>query len=195
MLLSYCGSFFKYLLLIIIVQSVMSDSLWPHGLQHARLPCPAPSPGVCSKSCPLSRWWHTTTSSSVVPFSSCPPSFPASGSFPMSQLFSSGGESIGVLAFSPSNEYTGLTSFRIDWFDLLAVQGTLKSLQHHSLKAFVCLSLGSLNCKLCIWNDVPRDHLVRGWCQCSEKLQHWSRCTFPPGGIFWGDQRQNYIHF
>ena len=78
--------------------SVVSDSLRPHGLQHARLPCPSPTPGACSKSCPLSRWCHPTISSSVVPFCSCPQSFPASGSFPMSQFFSSGGQSIGASA-------------------------------------------------------------------------------------------------
>ena len=66
--------------------SVVSDSLWPHGLQHARLPCPLPSPGACSNSCPLSQWCHPTISSSFVPFSSCLQSFPASGSFPMSQF-------------------------------------------------------------------------------------------------------------
>ena len=72
----------------------MSDFLWPHGLQHTRLPCPSLSPGVSLDSCPLSRWCHPTISSSV-PFSSCPQSFPASGSFLMSQLFASGGQSIG----------------------------------------------------------------------------------------------------
>ena len=76
----------------------MSDSLQPHGLQHARLPCPSPSPRVCSNSCPLSWWSHPTMSPSVVPFSSCLWSFPASGSFPRSQLFTSGGQSIGVSA-------------------------------------------------------------------------------------------------
>ena len=74
--------------------SVLSDSLWPHGLQHSRLPCPSPTLRVCSNSCPLSLWCHPTISSSVTPFSSCPQSFPASGSFPMSQLFTSGGQSI-----------------------------------------------------------------------------------------------------
>ena len=78
--------------------SVLSDSLWPHGLQHARPPCPSPTPGVHSNSCPLSRWCHPTISSSVVPFSFCPQSFPASGSFQMSQFFVSGGQSIGVSA-------------------------------------------------------------------------------------------------
>ena len=78
--------------------SVMSDSLWPHGLLHARLPCPSSIPRVCSNSCPSSRWCHPTLSSSVLPFSSCPQSFPASGSFPMNQFFTSGGQSIGLSA-------------------------------------------------------------------------------------------------
>ena len=78
--------------------SVMSDSLWPHEPQHTRPPCLKPTPGVHQNSCPLSRWCHPTISSSVVPFSSCPRSFPASRSFPMSQLFASGGQSIGVSA-------------------------------------------------------------------------------------------------
>ena len=72
--------------------------LWPHEPQHTRPPCPSPTPGVHPNPCPLSRWCHPTTSSSVVPFSSCPQSFPASGSFPMSQLFASGGQNIGVSA-------------------------------------------------------------------------------------------------
>ena len=78
--------------------SVVSDSLWPHGLQHARLPCSSPTPGVHSNSHPSSRWCHPAISSSVIPFSSCPQSLPASESFPMSQLFVSGGQSIGVSA-------------------------------------------------------------------------------------------------
>jgi len=76
----------------------MSDSLRPHGLQHARLPCPSSTPRACSNSCPLSWWCHPTISSSVIPFSSWPQSFPASGSFPVSQFFTSGGQSIGVSA-------------------------------------------------------------------------------------------------
>ena len=112
-------------------------SLWPRGLQHARLLCPSPSSGACSNSCTLSRWCHPTISSSVVPFSSCLQSFPASGSFQMSQLFAWGGQSIGVSASASvlPNEYSGLISFRTDWLDLLAVQRTLKSLlQHHGSK-------------------------------------------------------------
>ena len=76
--------------------SVVSDSLWPQEWQHARPPCPSPIPGVYSNSCPLSRWCHLAISSSVVPFSSCPQSLPVSGSFPMSQLFTWGGQSIRV---------------------------------------------------------------------------------------------------
>ena len=110
-------------------------SLWPHGLQHTRLPCPSLSPRVCSNSCPLSLWCHPTVLSSISPFS-CPQSFPGSGSFPVTWLFASGGQNIGAsVSASPSNEYSGLISFRIDWFDFLTVQGTLKSLlQHHSSK-------------------------------------------------------------
>ena len=89
----------------------MSDSLRPHGLQHARLPCPSPSPGVCSDSCPLSWWCHPTILSSVEPFSSCLQSLPASGSFLMSRLFGSGGQSIGASAsVLPMNIH--------DWFPL-----------------------------------------------------------------------------
>ena len=118
----------------------MSDSFCSHGQQHDRLPCPSPSPGDCSNSCPLSWWCHPTNSSSVAPLYSHFQSLPASGPFPMSQFFASGGQSIGVsaLSVSPSNEYSGLNSFRIDWLDLLEVQGTLKSLlQHHSSKASI----------------------------------------------------------
>ena len=83
---------------LLFSHKVVSNSLRPHGLQHARPPCPSLSPGVCSNSCPLSRWCHPTISSSVIPFSSCLPSFPASRSFPMSWLFTSGGQSIGASA-------------------------------------------------------------------------------------------------
>ena len=111
---------------------------WPRGLQHVRPRCPSPTSRVYSNSCPLSRWCHLTISSSVVPFSHLQ-SLPASGSFPMSVLhirwpkywsFS--------FSVSPSNEYSGLISFRMDWLDLLAVQGNLRSLlQHHSSKASI----------------------------------------------------------
>ena len=120
-------------------RSAVSDSLGPHGLQHARPPCPSPTPIIYSNSCPLSQLYHPTISSSVVPFSSCLQSFPASGGsvlhirWPKYWSFS--------LNISPSNEYSGLISFRTDWLDLLAVQGTLKSLlQHHSSKASILRS-------------------------------------------------------
>ena len=120
-------------------RSAVSDSLWPHGLQHTRLPCPSPTPGACSNSCPLSRWCHPTISSSVVPFS-CLQSFPASGSFQKESVLLIRWPKYWSFSFSisPSNEYSALISFRMDWLDLLAVQGTLKSLlQHHSSKASV----------------------------------------------------------
>ena len=93
-------------------RSVMSDSLRPHGLQHAKLL----SSGVCSNSCALSQWFHPTISSPVAPFS-CPQSFPTSGFFPMSWLFTSSGQSI-TFSIGPSAEYSTLISFRIEWFDL-----------------------------------------------------------------------------
>ena len=102
-------------------RSVVSDSLRPHGLQHARLPCPSPSPTACSNWCPLSQWCHPTISSSVIPFSSCPHSFPASGSFQMSQLFASGGQSIGVSASTsvlPMNTKDWSPSEWIGWISL-----------------------------------------------------------------------------
>ena len=111
-------------------------TLQPHALQHARLPCPSPTPRVYSNSCPLSWWCHPTISCSVVPFCSCLQSYSASGSFQMSVIcirwpkywsFS--------FSISPSNEYSGLISFRMDWLVLFVVQGPLKSLlQHHSSK-------------------------------------------------------------
>ena len=116
-------------ILVQFICSVVSDSLQPHGLQCARLPCPSPTPGACSNSCSLSQWCHPTISSSVIPFSFRLQSFPASGSFLMSRIFTSGGQSIKASASaSILYEYSGLISFRVDWFDLLAVQGTLKNL-------------------------------------------------------------------
>ena len=118
----------------------MTNSFLPHGLQHARLSCPSPTPGAYPNSCPLGWWCHPTISSSVVPFSSCLQSFPASGSFPVSQSFASGGQSIGVSAlasFLPKNNqdwspYRSVGPIRMDLLDLLVAQGTLKSLVHHS---------------------------------------------------------------
>ena len=116
--------------------SVVSDFLRPHGLQHTRLPCLSPTPRAYSNSCPSRQWHHPTILSPVTTFSSHPQSFPASGSFPMSQFFTSGGQSSGASALA--SVLTMNISFRMDWLDLLAVQGTLKSLlQHHSSKASV----------------------------------------------------------
>ena len=119
----------------------MSYTSQPQGLQQARPLCLSPTPRVYSNSCPLSQWYHPTISSSSIPFSSCLQSFPASGSFHMSQFFVS---VVKVLEFQlqheyfSCNEYSGLISFRMDWLDLLTVQGTFKSLlQHHSLKASI----------------------------------------------------------
>ena len=121
----------------------MSNSLWPHGLQHAKLPCLSPTPRAYSNSCPSHQWCHPTISSSVIPFSSCLQAFPVSGSFPMCPFFALGGKELQTFwsfsfSISPFNEHSGLISFRINWLDLLAVQGILKSLlQHHSWKASV----------------------------------------------------------
>ena len=121
--------------------SVMHNSLPAHGLQHNRLPCPSPTPRACSNPWTSSRWCHPTISSSVVPFSSCLQSFPASGSFQMSQFIASGGQSIGVSAST-----TVLLMNIQDWFNLRLMvwspcsPGTFKSLlQHHSSKALICL--------------------------------------------------------
>ena len=121
----------------------MSNSLWLHEPQHARPPCPSPTPRAYPNSCPLSQRCHLSISSSVVPFSFCLWPFPASGYFQMSQLFASDGKIIDwsfSFNISPSNEHPGLISFRMAGLDLLAVQGTLKSLlQHHSSKASILL--------------------------------------------------------
>ena len=121
-------------------RSVVSNSLRPHGLQHARLPCPSLTPGACSNSCPLSQWCHQTISSSVVPVSSLLQSFPPLGSFPVRQFFTSGSQSIGVSASASvlSMNIQDWFPLGLDWLDLLAVQGTFKSLlQHHSSKASI----------------------------------------------------------
>ena len=130
--------------------SVMSDSLWPHELQHATPPCPSPTPRVYANSCPLRRWCHPITAHPLFPL--LPPSI-----FPSISVFSN--ESVLQIrwpkywsfsfSISPSNEYSWLISFRIDWLDLLAVQGTLKSLlQHHSSKASILWRLAFFTVQL-----------------------------------------------
>ena len=123
----------------LISRKDMSNNLWPHGLQHSKLPCPSLSPRVCSNSRPLSQWCYLTISSPAALFSFCLQSFPASGSFPMSWLCIKWPNYWSFnFSISPSIEYSVLIFFRIDWFDFLAVQGTLKSLlQHHSSKALI----------------------------------------------------------
>ena len=120
-------------------------TLWdPVNSSMPSLPSPSPTPRVHPNPCPSSQWCHPAISSSVVPFSSCPHSLPASGSFPMSQLFAWGGHSIGVSASaSASNEHPGLNSSRMDWLDLLAVQETLKNLRQHTVQKhqFLCTQL------------------------------------------------------
>ena len=116
--------------------SVMSNSLQPHGLQHARLPCPSPTPVAYSNSCPLSRWCHPTISSSVVPVSSCLQSFPASGSFPMSHFFTSCGQSIGALAMNIQDWFplglTGLISLQSNGLSRVFSNTTVKKQQFFS---------------------------------------------------------------
>ena len=111
----------------------VTQSCYPHGLEHARPPYPSPASGVYANSCPLSQWFHPTISSSVIPFSSHLQSCPSLGSFQMSQFFAIRWPKYWSFSFniSPSNEYSRLISFGIDWLHILAIQRTLKSLLHH----------------------------------------------------------------
>ena len=169
----------------------MSDSLWPYRLQHARLPCPSLSPGVCSDSCSLSPWCHPTISSFVVPLSS---------SLNLSQhwgLFQWVGSSCQwpknwsfSFSISPSNEYSGLISFRINWFDLLAVQGTLKTLlQHHSSKAsilwhpaffmiydYMVMPVDIFDCQCWGWERVLLAWWVETWDAANHSTLHRRDC-------------------
>ena len=128
--------------LLLFSRSVVSSYLWPHGLQHPRHPCPSPSPGACSNPCPLNQWCHPTISSSVVSFSSCLWSFPASGSLPVSQLFAWGGQSIGasvsasvllmnVQDWSPLG-LTGLISLQSEWLSRVFSNTTVQKHQFFS---------------------------------------------------------------
>ena len=114
---------------VVFIHLVMSDTLQPHELQHVSLPCPSLFPWVCSNSRPLSQWYHPPSSSSAAPFSPCSQFFPGSGFFPELALYIRRPKCWSFsFSISPSNEYSGLISFKIDWLDLLVVQGTLKSL-------------------------------------------------------------------
>ena len=135
---------------LLFCPSVMSNSLWPCGLQHSRPPCPSTPPGTCSNSCPSSRWCHPAISSSVVPFSSCLQSFPASGSFPNRQFFTSGGQNVRVSASASVLPMNTQDWFPLGWTGWIStVQGTLKSLlQHHSSKASILHCSGFFMVKL-----------------------------------------------
>ena len=138
--------------------SVVSDSLQPHGLQHTRLPCPSPTPRACSNSCPLSLWCHPTISPAVIPFSSHLQSFPASGSLPMSQFFTSRGQiietSASVLPMNIQGWYplglTGLISLQSKWFKSL--------LQHHSSKASILRCSAFFMVQLTSLGDYWKNH-------------------------------------
>ena len=108
--------------LLLFSRSVVSNSLQHHGLQHTSLPCPSPSPGACSNSCPLSQWFHPTILSSVIPFFSHLQSFPASGSFPMSQFFASGGQSTGVSTSASVLPMNIQDRFPLGWTGLISLQ-------------------------------------------------------------------------
>ena len=160
----------------------MSNSLWPRGLQHARLLCPSLPPRVCSNSCPLSWWWYLTISSSASPFSFGLQFSQHQGFFffieytlhirwPKYWSFS----------LSPSKEYLGLISFRIDWFDLLSVQGTLKSLlQHHSLRASI------LRCSAFFIVQLSHPYMTTGKTTALTRWTFVERPRGPPFCLPWG---------
>ena len=127
-------------------------TLWPHGLQHTRPPCPSLTPGVHPNPCPLSRWCHPPISSSVVPFSSCPQSFPASGCFPMSQLFASGGQSIGVSVSTSVLPMNTQDSSPLGWTGWISLQskGFSRVFSNvHRYLQFLCLTLGLILWSFC----------------------------------------------
>ena len=166
-------------------RSVMSDSLWPHESQHARSPCPSPTPRVYSDSCPSSRWCHPAISSSVVPFSSCPQSLPASRSSPMSQLFTWGGQSIGASASAsvlPMNSQDWSPLGWTGWISL-QVQGTLKSLiQYHSSKASILLRSAFFTVQLShpYMTTGKTIALTRWWLRGKKSSWQFRRCEINP---------------
>ena len=187
-------------MLSLFSQSIASDSLQPQGLQHARLPCPSSSHRACSNSCPSSRWCHPTISSSVVPFSSCPQSFPASRSFLMSPFFVSGGQSIGVSASAlilPVNiqdwfplGFTGLISLRSKGLSRVFSNTTVQSINSLALSFLYSPTLTSIHdywknhsfdyMDLC-WqsNVVPTQGSNPGLSRCRQILYHLSHQRSP----------------
>ena len=144
-------------LLLMFSHTVVSDSLWPHGLQYTRPPCPSSSPGICPSSCSLHWWCRPAISFSDALFSFCPQSFPASGTFPKSHHW----PKYWSFSFSISifSEYSGLISLKTDWFDLLAVQGMFRSLlQHHNLKASILWHSAFFTVQLSTIHDHYEDH-------------------------------------
>ena len=149
----------------------MSDSLQPHELQHSRLPCPSPTPGVHPNPCPLSQWCHPIISSSVIPFSSCPQSFPASGSFQMSQLFVSSGQNIGVSASTsvlPMNTqdwsplaWTGWISLRFKGFSRVFSNTTVQKLPSSALSFLYSPTL------------TLRPNILRDFCKKDHYILRW----------------------
>ena len=148
--------------------SFMSNSLWPHELQHARPPCPSPTPGVYPNSCPLSWWCHPTISSSVITFSYYLQSFPTSGSVQMSQLFTSSGQNIGVSASASVLPMNIQDWFPLGWTGCISLQskGLLSLLQHHSWKTSILWHSAFLTVQL------SHPHMTTG------KTMAWSRRTF-----------------
>ena len=157
--------------------SVVSDSLWPHELQHARPPCPSPSPGVHSNSCPSSRWCHPAISSSVVPFSSCPQSLPASESFPMSQLFAWSGQTTGVSALTSFLPKNTQGSSPLEWTGWISLQS--KGLSRVFSNTTVQRShLSGIQLFVTPWTVAHQAPLSIGF----SRQEYWSGLPCPPPG-------------
>ena len=152
----------------------MSDSLWPHGLQHTRLPCPSPTPSACSNPCPLSRWCHPTISSSVVQFFSCLQSFPASGSFLMSRFFASGGQSIGASASGSVLLINIQDLFPLGWTvgTPCGPRDSQEFLQHHSSKASI------LPCSAFFMVQLSHPYMTTGKTIALTRWTYWNICRW-----------------